>query len=413
MTRTPQSAYDAARFVLDKLRDAGHTALFAGGCVRDMLLKREPKDYDIATDAVPERVKALFPRANQVGAKFGVMLVRKYGLDIEVATFRSDGDYTDGRHPDQIHFGTDREDAMRRDFTINGLFFDPTTETVIDYVDGRADLDAGVIRTIGDPMQRFAEDYLRLLRAVRFAARLSFEIEPATSAAIAAAAPKLAHISPERIWMELAQILSAPSRAVGWDLMHRLNLSRHLVSGWKPDASRHDVVVRRLAALGESSVPSYLGLAAIMVDEASGDLVHHAKALRMSNREVTAMVQLVRALPEARHPQRLEPADLKRLMADDVWPSPLRLLRADLLASNADLAAYNEMMKRASDIPPDAVAPPPFVTGDDLQALGLRPGPNMGGILNELYRAQLNDRITTREIALEFAQILIDRVKEP
>jgi len=411
MTRTPRSAYDAARFVLDKLREAGHVALFAGGCVRDMLLKREPKDYDVATDAVPERVRAIFPRSNQVGAKFGVMLVRKYGHDIEVATFRSDGDYTDGRHPDQVHFGTDREDALRRDFTINGLFFDPAGEAVIDYVDGQADLDAGVIRTIGDPLQRFAEDHLRLLRAVRFAAKLSFEIEPATSAAIAAAAPKLLSISPERIWMELSQILSAPSRAVGWNMICRLNLSRYLVANWQPDASRHGVVVRRLAALGEAPVPPVLGLAAILVAESSGDLVQLTKALRMSNREGNALGWLCRALSRVHNPGTLELADLKQLMANEHWPSLLLLLRADLLASDADLAAYNQMTARASKIPPDAVSPPPFVTGDDLQALGLPPGPEMGGILDELYRAQLGERITTREVALEFAQILMDRLE--
>lgn len=411
MTRTPRSAYDAARFVLNKLREAGHTALLAGGCVRDMLLKREPKDYDVATDAVPERVKALFPGANQVGAKFGVMLVHKYGHDIEVATFRSDGDYSDGRHPDQVHFGTDREDALRRDFTINGLFFDPTTETVIDYVDGQADLDAGVVRTIGDPMQRFAEDHLRLLRAVRFAARLSFEIEPGTSTAIAAAAPKLLSISPERIWMELSQILAAPSRAVGWDLIHRLNLAQHLVGGWKPDVSRHDVVVGRLAALGDTPVPSYLGVAAIMTDEASGGLAQVAKVLRLSNREANALGWLCRKLPLVQNPGTLELADLKQLMANEHWPSLLLLLRADLIASGGDLADYDQLVARAGAIPPDAVAPPPFVTGDDLQALGLRPGPDMGGILNELYRAQLDERITTRLVALEFAKILIDRLE--
>lgn len=411
MTRTPRSAYDAARFVLDTLREAGHTALLAGGCVRDMLLKREPKDYDVATDAVPERVKALFPRANQVGAKFGVILVRKYGHDIEIATFRSDGDYTDGRHPDQVHFGTDREDAMRRDFTINGLFFDPATESVIDYVDGQADLDAGVVRTIGDPMQRFAEDHLRLLRAVRFAAKLSFEIDPATTSAIAAAAPKLLDISPERIWMELSQILSAPSRAVGWDLIHRLNLAQYLVGGWQPDASRRDAVVRRLAALGDTPVPSYLGVAAIMIDEASGGLAQVAKALRLSNREANALGWLCRELPLVQNRGTLELADLKQLMANEHWPSLLLLLRADLIASGADLADYDQLVARAGAISPDAVAPPPFVTGDDLQALGLRPGPNIGGILNELYRAQLDERITTRVVALEFAQILIDRLE--
>ncbi|MBU0718712.1 MAG: CCA tRNA nucleotidyltransferase, partial [Planctomycetes bacterium] len=184
MTTQRHTAWDAALQIIKRLRAEGHTALLAGGCVRDRLLAQTPKDFDIVTDAPPERVKEIFPRARKVGAKFGVMLIRKYGFDTEVATFRSDGTYSNGRHPDQVTFSSDIEDAQRRDFTINGLFHDPIEDLVIDYVGGRADLEARILRTIGNPEQRFGEDHLRMLRAVRFASRLGFEIEPTTMAAI-------------------------------------------------------------------------------------------------------------------------------------------------------------------------------------------------------------------------------------
>ncbi|MCH7994391.1 MAG: CCA tRNA nucleotidyltransferase, partial [Planctomycetes bacterium] len=203
MSAAHKDARLAALRILEKLRARGHTALLAGGCVRDMLLSIPPKDYDVATDATPKRVVRIFPRSRTVGAKFGVVLVRQYGHDIEVATFRSDGTYSDGRHPDTVVFGTDVEDARRRDFTINGLFFDPIEERVIDHVDGRRDLEAGVIRTIGEPEARFAEDHLRMLRAIRFAARLGFVIEPRTMAAIKCLAQRLGDISTERVWLEL------------------------------------------------------------------------------------------------------------------------------------------------------------------------------------------------------------------
>ena len=225
MTATPQDqskqrdARAAALDIIATLRSAGHIALLAGGCVRDLLLNRTPKDYDVVTDATPRRVKELFPRARQVGAKFGVMLVRRYRHDVEVATFRADGTYSDGRHPDQVTFGTEQEDAARRDFTVNGMFCDPAEERIIDHVGGREDLEAGVIRTIGVPAERFAEDHLRMLRAVRFASTLGFELAPETLAAIRQHAPKLELISAERIWQELVQILVGSARARGWTLL--------------------------------------------------------------------------------------------------------------------------------------------------------------------------------------------------
>jgi poly(A) polymerase len=214
-TPNDDAGYKAALHVMDTLRGAGHQALLAGGCVRDLLLSRTPKDYDVATDAPPGRVLEFFPKARAVGAKFGVILVRKFGRDVEVATFRTEGPYSDGRRPDHVAFGSAEEDARRRDFTINGLFFDPAGQRVIDYVGGQDDLRRRILRTIGDPSERFAEDHLRMLRAVRLAARLEFTLEAQTRTEISRAAPLLSGISPERIWMELEQILTAPSRTAG------------------------------------------------------------------------------------------------------------------------------------------------------------------------------------------------------
>src|SRR5882724_7855964 len=203
-----RSTREDALVVLKRLREAGHVAYFAGGCVRDLLLGAEPKDFDVATDAPPSRVQELFRNTQAVGAAFGVILVRQGGSQIEVATFRADAGYDDGRHPSKVRFTTAEEDARRRDFTINGLFLDPVGGQVIDYVRGQDDLRAGVIRAIGNATERFEEDSLRLLRAVRFAARLGFEIEPGTAAAIKAHAPQLKRISPERIADELRVMLT-------------------------------------------------------------------------------------------------------------------------------------------------------------------------------------------------------------
>src|SRR6266404_2812348 len=217
---------EAARKVAARLRDAGHIAYFAGGCVRDLLNGKVPKDIDIATDARPELVQRMFPRTYAVGAHFGVIVVHENGFQFEVATFRSDGAYLDGRRPVEVHFATAEEDAARRDFTINGMFFDPEKEEVIDFVGGRADLERKLIRAIGDPAQRFAEDRLRVLRAVRFATVLGFEIDPATWDAVRASAASINEISAERIREELVRIFLSPNRARGWDLLDASGLMR-------------------------------------------------------------------------------------------------------------------------------------------------------------------------------------------
>jgi len=229
--------------VLRKLRDAGHVAYFAGGCVRDQLIGHVPKDYDIASDATPDHVRKLFPRCRRVGEAFGVMLVRSGGLDVEVAAFRTEADYRDGRRPAHVAPATAEQDAQRRDFTINGLFEDPLADSpdarILDYVGGLADLRAGVVRAIGDPDERFAEDHLRMLRAVRFAARLGFNLDPATADAAARRAPPPARISRERIGDEVRRMLLGPHPAQAVTFMQQLRLDAEVLGGHMPREPRH------------------------------------------------------------------------------------------------------------------------------------------------------------------------------
>lgn len=406
MTRGRHDAWDAALQIIQMLRAAGHVALLAGGCVRDRLLSRTPKDYDVATDATPDHVSRIFPKARRVGAKFGVMLVRKYGHYVEVATFRTDGTYSDGRHPDQVEFGTELDDACRRDFTINGLFFDPLADKVIDHVGGRADLDAGIVRTIGDPNLRFAEDHLRMLRAVRFAARLGFEIEPTTMTAIQRHAHHLRSISPERIWLELEAVLTAPTRAVGWSLLLQTGLRGHLTESWPPSGDEDRAIERRLAALPSAPLQSALPLGACLHGHAPTIVAGICRSLRLSNRLLKAVVWLVRSLPRVSDEASLQLADLKLLMANEQWSSLLELLRASLLAADADGGPYDRLQQRAAGVDPNDVTPPPLLTGDDLLALGLEPGSRLGQLLDRVYRAQLNEEIATRDEALRLAQDL-------
>jgi poly(A) polymerase len=410
MKSAQHDAWDAAIFVIRALREAGHAALLAGGCVRDRLLGRTPKDYDVATDARPQRVREIFPRARLVGAKFGVALVRKFGHNIEVATFRADGRYSDGRHPDDVTFGTELDDARRRDFTINGLFLDPEADRLIDHVGGRDDLAARTIRTIGNPEQRFAEDHLRMLRAVRLASRLDFRIEAATADAIRRLAPHLSAISPERIWMELEQILTEPTRAVGWSLLLSLGLRANLSSSWPTDAARDALVGQRLAALPDQAVEAPLALAAALTDLSPPGAREVCRSFRLSNRMTNRTKWLLRSLPAVSNAAALELADFKMLLANEDWTPLLDLLGADLAARGYDPGPVDEARRRAAAIAPQDVAPPPLLSGDDLAALGVSPGPIMGEILGGLYRAQLNEEVKTLNDALRFVKARLGKV---
>ena len=402
-TSAEGTAREAALCVLERLRAGGHTAYFAGGCVRDMLLDVIPKDYDVATDATPDQVQSAFRRSRRVGAQFGVMLVRQFGHDVEVATFRTDGDYLDGRHPERVAFGTELDDAMRRDFTINGMFFDPQEDRLIDHVAGQVDIEARLIRTIGDPAQRFAEDHLRMLRAVRFAARLDFIIHADTLDAMERHAEKLRGISAERIWMELSEILAMPRRAVGVSLLVESGMDRHLCDSWDFDAAADSPAFVRLAALPEEALHSTLALAALTADLPADKLSRIGRSLKLSNVDREETVWLVGSLSLLRGGDALELADLKTLRAHLRWEDLLLLVRADEGTPGAHPGTADALALRADKIPASQVQPPPLLTGDDLHQMRVPPGPEFGRILKQVYRAQLNEAIATKRDAIAMA----------
>ncbi len=401
------TAKQAAIAVIAHLRHKGATALLAGGCVRDELLGLTPKDYDIATDALPEQVRAWFPRAREVGAQFGVVLLRKYGHDIEVATFRTDGSYKDGRHPESVHFTNAREDAQRRDFTINGLFYDTEKNEVIDYVGGQEDLRNGLLRTIGDPAKRFAEDHLRMLRAVRFAARLGFQIHEETVSHINKLAPKLCNISAERVAMELEAILTVPSRRRGWRWLVDTGLHGFLAPSWRDDTVGNKIVLSRLSYLPDHKISESLAYASVWCHLPVDNVKQICRELRLSNRLTGDILWLINSLSKAAISKQLELADLKQLLAHPSWPDLVLLLQADQQAQDKSLQAYHELIENTRDIDRQTIAPIPLLNGDDLKVHGIKNGPQMGKLLAELYRAQLNEQIVYRRDALAW----LDRLR--
>lgn len=404
--RSRRPLRQAAEYIVRQLRDAGHSAFFAGGCVRDLLLGRQPKDYDIATDATPDRVSGLFRRTEKVGAKFGVVIVRKWGHMVEVATFRSDGDYHDGRHPSTVSFSDLEHDAQRRDFTINGMFFDPLEDKLVDLVGGAEDLHRRVIRAIGDPGQRFAEDHLRMLRAVRFAARLSFDIDPGTMRAIRAVAHRLQSISAERVRAELAAILTEPTRMRGWELIHASGLSGWLVQDTAWTDAEAKLAASRLDALPDDCGEA-LAWAALLGKYAPDDASVRCRALTCSNSVTRDTAWLLEQLPRILACDRFETADFKLLMADPRIDDLVALMDADIRAGALNDEPARLWRQSTGQIPPDQVAPDPLVNGDDLATLGLKAGPAFARILTELYRRQLNGALTTRPAALQAASELV------
>jgi tRNA nucleotidyltransferase/poly(A) polymerase len=424
------AAREDALAVVRRLRESGHVAYFAGGCVRDMLLGFRPKDYDVATDAPPNRVRALFPRTQAVGAAFGVILVRQRRSQVEVATFRTDLEYRDGRRPEGVRFATAEEDAKRRDFTINGLFLDPVENRVIDYVGGQEDLKNKVLRAIGDADARFAEDHLRLLRAIRFAARFGLTIDSATDEAIARNAPHLVRISPERIAGELRTTLTPPTRASAWQTMRRYALDgvifRFLRS---PTPSAHPEVAGGRAAFFErvspgTHIPFGLALAAAAVDHVLVRLKNLAdwpdlsvrqtvravrQSLRISNEEAEEMEGALYGVEQLLRDANPRVATLKRFLAR---PTAL-LSRALLAALPAELAPRrDDQERRLAELEKTDYAPPPLITGDDLTGAGLTPGPVFKQVLDEVYDAQLEGRVTTKDEALRLALAIASRPPE-
>lgn len=438
---THMPARDAALALARRLKAAGHVALFAGGCVRDRLLDHEPKDYDIATSATPAEVTKLFPGSNEVGAHFGVVIAKHGGHHVEIATFRTDGSYKDGRRPESVTFSTPEQDAKRRDFTINGLFENPETGEVIDYVGGLADLQARVIRAIGTPRARFEEDGLRLLRAVRFAARMGFTIEPVTDAALRECASLLDRISPERVREEFSKILTSPRRREGVQHLVETDLIRHFLPEllpligcdqppeWHPegDVFTHTMIMLEMLA---PDAPLELCLAVLLHDIAKpptrtvdGDTGrirfngHDAmgaemaesilRRLRYPNHIIAAVVPMVARHMQFMHVQRMRTAKLKRFMAEPTFEMEMELHRVDCGSSNGFTDNYEFLRAKEAEFAAEPLIPPPLVTGRDLIQLGLQPGPRFKEILETIQNEQLEGRILDRQKALDHLHTLV------
>ena len=402
-----QDLREAAVEVVRRLSEAGYTAYFAGGCVRDRLMGLEPTDYDVASDARPEQVGALFGGAHRVGESFGVMLVSVMGHQIEVATFRSDGFYSDGRRPDTVTFSDAGHDAKRRDFTINGLFEDPLSGRVIDFVAGQADLEARLIKAIGDPEARLAEDRLRMLRAVRFAARFSFAIDAATAEAIRGGAKDLGRISRERIGQEVRRMLTDRNRAVAAREIQNLGLDAAVLG-----ESHQTAAPTRLGRLMER-VAYPTALAAWMLDRAEqtfSDVTARVRgwstALVLSNAERTALGRCLEVYETLRGPWlQLGVARQKRVAAGGGFDDAMALLAA------SDSAAFVEVRRRATELAATGLAPSPLIDGDDLIGLGMTPGPGFKCVLDAVYDAQLEGTLRDKPAALELARSLARRME--
>ena len=397
--------------VIKELQRHGHQALLAGGCVRDMLLGRAAKDYDVATDAQPADVMRLFPRTLKVGAKFGVVIVLTRGQQVEVATFRSEAGYEDGRHPTRVDFTSAAEDASRRDFTINGMFYDPLKEQVIDYVGGQADLKKRVIRTIGDPDERFGEDYLRMLRAIRFSTQLGFQIEAQTYAAVGRNAANIVRISGERMAIELEGILVHPNRGAGGAMLIETGLAGAIFPGFAGDRARRAVDV--LARL-RKKVSFPLALAAFFAEFPTEFALDRCEILKLSRHQLKHLRSLLA------HRGRLLEWDmplarLKKLLAEPYFRDLYELDRATqrATAGNRGVVPLIKLRRRIRDLGNVEVKPKPLLDGHDLMRLGAVPGPALGQLVEELYVAQLDGDVRTREQARQWATDWLRRHHPP
>lgn len=429
---------DAANreFALDvvrRLQGANYEAMWAGGCVRDRLLGHTPKDYDVATSAVPSEVRALFgeSRTFAVGESFGVIIVRgPRGADsIEVATFRIDGGYSDGRRPDSVQFSSAEEDAQRRDFTINGMFFDPVQEQVIDYVDGQTDLERGVVRAIGNPDERFDEDKLRMLRAVRFAARFGFELEAATLTAIQRRPHDINVVSGERMGMEMTRMLTGPRSADAVRLLKTSNLLHQVLPEAMDNLQSHETAI--LNALQHlrtrSATPLALPLAIMLqswTEAADGEATSDRQP-KVISEKVAARWKLTNT-DKASLRWLLEHEPIIREATSRPWPQVQRILThedADLLLDFAEACAVGSGESKASatakseidfcrekiDSDPADWNPPPFLSGDDLRSRGLKPGPMFRELLTSVRDAQLNGEIHNLDDAWKLIRTLVEK----
>jgi len=440
-----------AKSIIQSLRQRGFQAYLAGGCVRDLLLKREPADYDVATSATPAQVMEIFPDTYAVGAQFGVVLVplpeeqRGDGSEsvmpktyaVEVATFRSDLGYSDGRHPDEVRFSQDpREDVARRDFTINGMMLDPVSGEVLDFVGGRKDLEAGIIRAIGDPERRFAEDKLRMLRAVRFAARFEYTIEAGTMAAIQRLASEIQVVSRERVRDELTKMLTEGHARRAFLLLDQTGLLKEVLpeitamKGVQQPPEFHpegDVFVHTLLLLENlpHPCPPTLAWGALLHDvgkpatfRVTPDRIRfdgHAEVgvkmaeeicerLRFSNHDAAQVLALVDNHMRFGHVTRMKESTLKRFLRLPSFEEHLALHRADSLASHRNLSTYDFLQKKLKEIPQERICPAALITGEDLIAAGYVPGPRFRDILENVEDAQLEGRLPSREAAMEYVR---------
>lgn len=425
-----------SREIIDTLRSHGHEAYWAGGCVRDRLLGIAAKDYDVATDATPENLLQYFPDAIRVGAQFGVVLVSRDGVDVQVATFRSDHDYRDGRRPEGVTFTRSaKEDVRRRDFTINGILFDPVGKKYLDHVEGHADLTDRRIRAIGDPHKRFAEDKLRMLRAIRFAARLGFEIEAATFEAIQKQAPTINQISVERIRDEISRILCEGGARRGFELLDETGLLKVILpevsalKGVEQSPQHHpegDVWTHTLIMLDKLQNPTVtLALGTLLHDigkpatfERSPERIrfngHVEVGIKMAEAicrrlrypgEVTEQVlALVANHMRFIHVPEMRQSTLKKFLRMPHFEEHLELHRLDCLGSHGQLRLYDMARAKLAALPEEELSPPRLLTGNDLIAAGYAPGPLFQEMLGDVEDAQLEGRIATRQEAMEYVE---------
>lgn len=433
-------ARELANRICRILREKGHQAYLVGGCVRDLLLGREPADYDVATNATPEQVQRLFPRSLAVGAQFGVIVVTDDSTHVEVATFRSDVGYSDGRHPDRVEYSSHPEDDVRRrDFTINALLMDPVTNDVLDFVGGREDLRNGIIRAIGDPALRFTEDKLRMIRAVRFAARFHYVIDRPTFSAIQALAKEIRQVSAERIRDELTKILAEGAARQAFELLDDTGLLTHVL----PEISRMKGVEQPPQFHPEGDVWTHTLL---MLEQlkpgcsatlAWGVLLHDVgkpptfkppsgpdgrirfdehvevgkqmaieicRRLRFSNEDIDQIAALVANHLRFKDVPQMKPSTLKRFVRLNRFEEHMELHRLDCLSSHRNLENYDFMRRFLAETMPEEVRPPRILSGNDLKELGFRPGPHFKEILTAVEEAQLNGKIGTREEAIALVE---------
>ncbi len=424
---------EAAIDIIKTLTKAGHRALLAGGCVRDALLGREPKDFDVATNATPAVVEKLFSGAHTVGAHFGVVVVRRAGHTIEVATFRKDGTYLDGRHPESVEFSSPEEDAQRRDFTVNGLFEDPIKGEIIDYVGGQSDMQAKVLRAIGDAEQRFNEDQLRLMRAVRFATVLGFEIEAGTWASICKLAPKIKSVSIERLRDEFTRTMLHPNRVRGFDLFVESGLMEHLLpeilvlKGCEQPPQFHpegDVFIhtRLMLSMLPEQVSTSLVLSVLFHDIAkpATQTVDDTGRIRFNGHDALGAEMTDGILRRMKYPNdviastveavanhmafmnvpKMRVATLKRFMARPGFDDELALHRVDCLGSHRLLDNYDFILQKREEFASLPLIPPRLITGNDLMQRGWKAGKDIGRVLTAVQTLQLEGTLTTKEEAL-------------